>query len=239
MNEQNSKEALQYLVGLGENKYQRFIAGNGFEYTTQSIERVIAPRASAIIASTLTSLVDYIKGNIDDLGRMIIQVESPTKVSLSSELKLDKHREEYMTCGAIVPRIAFDNFIETERFNVMLQSNFVRNNDIEQLLIVTGSIKDEAVKQVGDDGISQSVTVKTGVATVGAVVVPNPVILAPYRTFPEVEQPESKFIFRMKSGPTAALIEADGGAWRNEAMDSIKVFLKTELAEITDLTIIS
>ncbi|MGK0468952.1 hypothetical protein, partial [Clostridium sp.] len=158
---------------------------------------------------------------------------------LSSELKADKHREEYMECNAIVPRIAFDNFTETERFNVMLQSNFVKNNDVEQLLIVTGSIKDEAVKQVGDDGISQSVTVKTGVATMGAVVIPNPVMLAPYRTFPEVEQPVSKFIFRMRSGPTAAIIEADGGAWRNEAMEGIKLFLKTELADIADLTIIS
>lgn len=239
MNTQNSKEALQYLVGLGSDKFQRFTAANGFEYTTQNIQRVMDPTPSSIEASTLTSLVDYIKGNIDELGKLIIQVESPTKVSLLSELKVDKHREEYMSCCAIVPRIAFDNFIETERFNVMLQSSFVKNNDVEQLLIVTGRIKDEAVKETGDDGISQSVTVKTGVATMGAVVVPNPVILAPYRTFPEVKQPESKFIFRMKSGPTAALIEADGGAWRNEAMDSIKVFLKTELADIKDLTIIS
>ena len=239
MNEQNSKEALQYLVGLGQDKFQRFIAGNGFEYTTQGIERVLDPTPAAMKASTLTSLVDYIKGNIDQLGKLIIQVESPSKVYLSSELKVDKHREEYMECNAIVPRIAFDNFIETEKFNVMLQSNFVKNNDVEQLLIVTGSIKDEAVKQVGDDGISQSVTVKTGVATMGAVVIPNPVMLAPYRTFPEIEQPVSKFIFRMKSGPTAAIIEADGGAWRNEAMEGIKSFLKTELVDIANLTIIS
>ncbi|MGK0468177.1 hypothetical protein [Clostridium sp.] len=239
MNEQNSKEALQYLVGLGQDRFQRFIAANGFEYTTQGINRVIEPTPSSIEASTLTSLVDYIKGNIDELGKLIIQVESPTKVRLSSELKLEKHREEYMVCNAIVPRVIFDNFIETEKFNIMLQSNFVKNNDVEKLLIVTGKIRDEAVKETGDDGISQSVTVKTGVASVGAVVVPNPVILAPYRTFPEIDQPASKFIFRMKEGPLATIIEADGGAWRNEAMEGIKLFLKTELVEIADLTIIS
>lgn len=239
MNTDNLKDALKYLVGLGQDNFQRFTATNGFEYTTQNIQRVIDPTPAAMKASTLTSLVDYIKGNIDQLGKLIIQVESPSKVYLSSELKTDKHREEYMECNAIVPRIAFDNFIETEKFNVMLQSNFVKNKDVEQLLIVTGSIKDEAVKQVGDDGISQSVTVKTGVATMGAVVIPNPVMLAPYRTFPEVDQPVSKFIFRMKSGPTAAIIEADGGAWRNEAMEGIKLFLKTELVDIANLTIIS
>lgn len=239
MNEQTQKEALEYLVGLGQNEFQRFTAANGLEYTTQGITRVIAPTPNAIGASTLTSLVDYIKGNTDQLGKIIIQVKSPTEVYLMSELKEDKHRENYMSCNAIVPRIAFDSFIDTERFNVMLQSNFVKNNAVEQLLIVTGKIRDEAVKETGDDGISQTVTVKTGVASVGAIVVPNPVNLAPYRTFPEIVQPESKFIFRMQKGPLAAIIEADGGAWRNEAMDSIKVFLKTELVDITDLTIIS
>lgn len=239
MNEQTQKDALQYLVGLGEDKITRFTAANGFEYTTEDISRINPPTPNALSASTLTSLVDYIKGNTDLLGKLIIQVKSPTEVYLMSELKEDKHREDYMSCNAIVPRIDFGRYIEAEMFNVMLQSSFVKNSNVEQLLIVTGRIKDEAVKETGDDGISQSVTVKTGVASLGAVIIPNPVVLAPYRTFPEVTQPESKFIFRMKSGPTAAIIEADGGAWRNEAMDSIKTFLKAELVDIKELTIIS
>lgn len=81
----------------------------------------------------------------------------------------------------------------------------------------------------GDDGISQQVTIKTGVATVGNAIVPNPVTLKPYRTFVEVEQPESKFIFRMKDGPTAALFEADGGVWRNKAMHEIKKYIYENL----------
>ncbi|KHO31340.1 hypothetical protein OR63_10900, partial [Clostridium tetani] len=82
---------------------------------------------------------------------------------------------------------------------------------------------------VGDDGVSQAATIKTGVASVNEVKVPNPVVLAPFRTFPEIEQPESKFIFRMQSGPRAALFEADGGAWRNEAMIKIKAYLEEQL----------
>ena len=61
MNEQTQKAALEYLVCLGQNEFQRFTAANGPEYTTQGIERVIAPTPRAINASTLTSLVDYIK----------------------------------------------------------------------------------------------------------------------------------------------------------------------------------
>ncbi|MNW60692.1 hypothetical protein D3C74_386970 [compost metagenome] len=70
-------------------------------------------------------------------------------------------------------------------------------------------------------GMTQSVVAKTGVATVEDVKVPNPVLLAPYRTFVEVEQPESSFVFRMKDGPSAALFEADGGAWRNDVIANV------------------
>ena len=49
----------------------------------------------------------------------------------------------------------------------MLQSAFVNNKDKEILLKYTGLIQDDAVKTIGDDGVSQQVTVKTGVASVG------------------------------------------------------------------------
>jgi len=74
---------------------------------------------------------------------------------------------------------------------------------------------------------------------VSDVLVPNPVVLAPFRTFPEVIQPESKFIFRMQSGPQAALFEADGGAWRNEAMGRIKTYLEEQLNVIESIRVIS
>jgi hypothetical protein len=48
-----------------------------------------------------------------------------------------------------------------------------------------------------------------------------------------VQQPESLFVFRLQSGPRAALFEADGGAWKVEAMDTIHAYLKENLkAEI-------
>lgn len=85
----------------------------------------------------------------------------------------------------------------------------------------------------------KKVTIKTGVASVAEAQVPNPVTLAPYRTFPEIEQVESKFIFRMKEGPRAAIFEADGGAWKNETMFLIKEYLKDELKDLDYVKVIS
>lgn len=234
------REALEYLVNLGEKKEPIIELDQG-TFSRVSLSRVTEPVASKLTVSTLTGLVDYIKTNVDKLeGKLLIQVKSPEEVTLYSPLNADREREKYVSAEAILPNnVVYDRFLDTERFNIMLQSAFVDDEDKSKLLKYTALITDDTVKNFGDDGVSQQVTVKTGVASVGQAVVPNPVTLAPFRTFPEVEQPESKFIFRMKEGPSAALFEADGGAWRNKAILNIKAYLEKELEHNHNVEIIA
>src|SRR5690606_31882265 len=116
-------------------------------------------------------------------------------------------------------------------FNILLQSCFVDNSHRASLLSIVGNIQEENVATVGDNGTSQQVTAKTGIATLAPVILPNPVMLKPFRTFVEIPQPESGFVFRMQSGPKAALFEADGGEWKITAMQSIREYLDKQLAE--------
>lgn len=241
-----TQEALMYLVGLG--KDQVVIEANGGKYTPERLCRINAPVAEPVVTHSLTSIVDYVKKNVDflDPKELVVHVVSPTEVQLISYLNDDSKREVYIRAEAILPNnVKFNGFLDTEGFNIMLQSGFVNQptvdnvdgNDVEvdykkMLLQVTGCVKEEAIKQIGDDGVSQSAMIKTGVASIEPVKVPNPVLLAPYRTFQEVRQPLSKFIFRMKDGPSAALFEADGGAWRNDAISRIKIFFEEQLEGI-------
>lgn len=234
------REAIEYLIEQGE-KVNPIINLEQGTYSTKSLTRVKTATADTLNISTLTGIVDYIKGNTDKLqGDLLIQVKSYDEVRLYSPLNQDRERELYVQAQAILPdNIRYEMFLDTERFNIMLQSGFVDNEDKRIILKYTGLVQDEAVKTTGDDGVSQQVTVKTGVASVGQAIVPNPVTLAPYRTFIEIEQPESKFIFRMQEGPRAALFEADGGAWKNKAILSIKEFLTKELKDIPNIKIIA
>ncbi|MCF6466373.1 hypothetical protein [Clostridium sp. Cult2] len=231
----SNKEALEYLVGLGYEKDILVETDKGL-FSKVPLTRVNFPRVETLEVSNLTSITDYMKSNIDGYKeKLLIQVVSPREVRLLTPLNDDDVRDEILRAVAILPNnVFYDRFIDTERFNIMLQSGFTDNEDKELLLKFTGLIRDEAVKDTGDDGISQAVTIKTGVASVGDAQVPNPVTLAPFRTFPEVIQPESKFIFRMRSGPEAALYEADGGAWKNQAMKRIKEYLVENLNELED-----
>ena len=130
-----------------------------------------------------------------------------------------------------VPVFQFEKFYDTESFNIKMQSIFLDTDDKEAILKTVGNLKEDAVKTISDDGISQAVTVKTGIAAAGEAKVPNPVELKPYRTFTEVEQPSSPFVFRMKEGGYCGLYEADGGAWKRIAIGNIKAHLELKLAE--------
>lgn len=98
---------------------------------------------------------------------------------------------------------------------------------------VAGNIKSGTTANYSDDGVSQKTTVKMGVE-LNDVIVPNPVALRPYRTFSEIEQPESRYVFRIKDtdhGPYFKLVEADGGLWKCGTMQKIKEYLEYELSE--------
>lgn len=237
------KDALKYLVGLDK---PNLVELNGATFCDKGLERVVADQyASCIKLTTLSSLVDYIKSNVDEMkGHMFVHVESPTMVSLFSQLDGNREREHVVKVIAELPTIHTDTYMDKENFNIALQSKYVNNADREVLLKFVSCVEKGTVAEYGDDGISQKATVKTGLVSKGEAIVPNPVVLKPYRTFAEVDQPESAFVFRMKSEKyddsiKCALYEADGGAWRLYAMDNIKAYLKDALADVEGYTIIS
>lgn len=245
------KEALKYIVGLGEANVHDVQLPDGSTETYSDkelyrLEKCIYMAKEPIYMSTLTSLVDYIKGEVDPLyGMTIIQVESPTTVRLFSQLNDQRNREDLVTITARVPEFSFGSFMPQDKFIIALQSKFIDDpeSDRELILKFAGTVESGTLAEYGDDGVTQKATIKTGIASKGDAIIPNPVSLRPYRTFFEVEQPKSEFIFRMEQdkyeGIKCGIFEADGGAWKIEATKEIKEYLQFELAEFENITVIS
>jgi hypothetical protein len=228
------KEALQYLIELATPRIE-FLGDRDQVYSTQRMYHIPESTPNAIQVHSLSGLVEYLQSKFDGDSKLMVHVVSPTEVECFSTFNRDYQRNFLIRSTAMLPKFSFDHWYDPENFNIKLQSCFVQTDDRDIMLKLVGNIKEEAVKTTGDDGVSQVVVAKTGVATVSDVIVPNPVILKPYRTFVEVDQPASEFIFRMQSGPRCALFEADGGAWKLEAMRSIKEYLAAALdKEIQD-----
>lgn len=186
---------------------------------------------------TLDGVIDYIKTNVEGLipdtpdTKLILHVNNQCSVRLMAPPSANrKVRYCIAMCDAHVPEIRFGEWLDSETFNTMLLSTFIPTESREVLFKVVSNLVREQNCNLADDGVSQVMTVKQGVSTASNVTFKNPVCLKPMRTFPEVEQPESNFTLRVNENARISLFEADGGAWKNEAVANIKNYLSEKLA---------
>lgn len=82
-----------------------------------------------------------------------------------------------------------------------------------------------------DNGIATTVTTQKGVALQSNEQIRPIITLKPYRTFQEVEQPESIFLIRVNERGIT-FTEADGGMWKLKARQTVKAFLEAELESL-------
>ena len=230
------KDAIQEIASMAKNE---MVEIGGIQYSTKNLNRMAPPTPSKLHVSTLQAVADYLTfGDIKPEDALIHVADFDTVHIVSKLDSLHRQRENHLLAECKGDMFRFGTQHDIEQFIVMLQAQFIQDYKTAAILSVVGNLVADNKLTVQDDGISQTATIKTGIVTEGREAIPNPVTLAPYRTFPEIEQPASKFVFRMKgtSHPTCAFYEADGGAWKLEAIKSITEWLQENT---TDIQIIS
>lgn len=194
-------------------------------YTSTKMFPVLPPAPAGLEVSTLTSVIDYCK-EFAPFEKWVVQVCSPSVVKVMSLLNPKfKTREQYLVANAYVSPFKYDQFMSVDKFVIALQAQFIQTETTANILKLVGNMTTRNEVGAKDDGVTQVVEARTGLVSVNTVSVPNPVSLAPYRTFAEVDQPHSNFVLRLNTSHECALFEADGGAWRNTAMDLVKQYL--------------
>ena len=188
--------------------------------------------------SSLSGLVTMMKQEMNNYDNpLFVRVVSPEQVDVLGTVRCDMQRERpYVTYAKFIS-FDFNDYISIEDMIICLQSRFAPTEDRDYLVQLLGNITDQQSVQTKDDGITQSATVKSGIQLVGEQRIKPIVTLKPYRTFLEVEQPESDFLIRLKDG-RAALFEADGGAWKCEAVKNIADKLRELLEDVPNVHII-
>ena len=188
--------------------------------------------------SSLSGLVTMMKQEMNNYDNpLFVRVVSPEQVDVLGTVRCDMQRERpYVTYAKFIS-FDFNDYISIEDMIICLKSRFAPTEDRDYLVQLLGNITDQQSVQTKDDGITQSATVKSGIQLVGEQRIKPIVTLKPYRTFLEVEQPESDFLIRLKDG-RAALFEADGGAWKCEAVKNIADKLRELLEDVPNVHII-
>lgn len=252
-NAQNLREAMSYLVDTGseleEAKKAPQVLDIGdhtflfFNGKTEEIKQDDACAPDSISIYTLSGLVDWIHADPDHLfadkaNPCTVKVEDPCNVSVLSQLtSIKRCRTQISKCRYEAPRISYNTYMDAEDFGIMLQTNFIEDDNRNVVLKIARNLTEEQSAQTADDGVSQRVTLKSGVKEIDSAVFKNPAYLSPLRTFPEIAQPNSPFVIRFKEGHMAAIYESDGGAWRNEAVKRIGAWLKERLADTSVVVI--
>lgn len=240
------RDALAFVAGLAEKSSAGELLQIGERHYWKSggeirhIDQPPQPVPPTLTVHTLTGLVDYIRSDFDELntaGEHAIQVVSPTEVLyLEAVIHKTGQRRLRVKSQAFPPQSSnFGTYMKQDLALIWLQTGFAPSAERSRLLSLVGRTKKEGIRQQDDDGITQTVTVKGGVHLVGEEKVVNPFLLAPWRTFHEIEQPVSPFVLRLREGAEVevALFEADGGAWKLPAIQSIAAFLREQLPDTT------
>lgn len=233
------KETIEKIEQLVKDSYT--VCVDGRTYTARNLERVDAePMAKALELNTVSGFCDYVNKILPVDGKgsagYYASISGVNSVCLISTIDGDSERRRERLCCTELDRhleqFPFGDWLSQEEFIIKLLSLMQKTDDQIYLLSYASGIRNDSAVTTTDDGITQKVEMKSGLS--GALVAEKttkPIVsLKPFRTFREVDQPESKFLFRVRKNgegePRFALFEADGGAWRAAAMEKIKDYIK-------------
>lgn len=218
------------------------IDGETFAITARGDVRQIREnidRPETLALHSLDALVKMVRSEatFTTSPHIYITVPSPLSVRCFGSFMGDGRyfRQTYYEVSATdVPGFR-DGFRGQEEAIIQLRSRFAQNEGTEYLLDLLSRISKDSGVTTSDNGVSQTVEARQGVSLKTTVQVKPRVPLRPYRTFQEVEQPESEFLLRLNEDGDIGLFEADGGMWKLTARQTIADFLAKNLKkEIED-----
>jgi hypothetical protein len=209
------------------------------EFATKQLHQIIAKApevAEMVHVNTLQGFADLITAKLEKVdfpSDFIIHIQNENRVALLSRTTDQWGRRLALTSASPVEfrKFPFGQWTSQEEFTIGVAALFADTEDKAYVLSLASCLTNEATRQSEDDGFTQLATIKAGLAQKKSVTIKPRVALAPYRTFPEIEQPSSEFVFRARvqdgGAPQLMLVEADGGKWKIDAIAKIREALES------------
>lgn len=217
--------------------------GKTAQFTDMPLKQIEAkaPELPPVVkVFTLGGLGDLIEDKLDNrdhASEFLLHVAGPTKVDLVQRVADEYGRRLVLAAAEPVEydRFPFGKFLPQEEFIIQFASRFspAGTTDYKYVIDIASSVTENAARTATDNGLAQTTTLKRGMQVPKEDVNIKPrVSLAPYRIFPECNQPVSDFLFRLQGGddhntPKLALFEADGGQWKIAAINEVRRYLAT------------
>jgi hypothetical protein len=242
------KEAIEKIQDLVENAATDVLVkihGLQYELTGRGYIPLMPPGPSLLKTKTLDGLISWLvcpEGPEWAAADYFLQVEDHGTVYLYKRKNEYEARHMIMRADFTEDVFPFGKYMMPEDFIIKVQTHFEETPEKAAIINMASKIRGKEVKTSEDNGIAQTVTMLNEVGRLEAKDV-NPIFaLRPRRTFPEAEQPESPFLFRVRKiegEATLALFAADTGAWKIQAVKNIVEYLSNHTTvKTSDLKIV-
>lgn len=209
---------------------------NGQTYADTTLTRIPphVDRPECIRVSGLDGICKLIRTELAKIDTVVmVQAKSHNTVEVMTTYLPDFSRNILYRADADAPGLR-TGFRGREVALIELRSLFIPNEGTAYLLDLLSKMTDENKVSTNDNGVTQTVEARQGVALNAMVEVKPRVMLRPFRTFLEVEQPESEFLLRVDANEGIGFFEADGGIWKLEAKKNIADYFNTNLTDLIE-----
>ena len=227
------KDAIDRIVELGQSSV---IDVDGKKFANEKFSEVRPQKfyPNVIAVSGLDSIIKMTREEAVTAypdKKIYIEVSKYNVVDVFTSYDEEMRRADLYIARADVPGFQ-EGFRNREQMIIQLRSLFQQTPDIPYLLSLISRMTEEESVTSADNGVTQMVEAKKGIALKEQVEVRPRVKLTPFRTFLEVDQPESEFLLRVRDRGEIGLFEADGGVWKLDVKQNIAEYLTENLKDL-------
>jgi len=217
---------------------QKLAAYENTGYEPDEIRAAIEQAAKNSETKAATIMAECIAGAMKDTlekygTTIMVQVKSNDTVEVMTTYLSDFSRNTLYRAKADAPGL-YTGFRGREVALIELRSLCIPNEGTAYLLDLLSRMTNENSVSTNDNGVTQTVEARQGVALNAVVEIKPRVMLRPFRTFLEVEQPESEFLLRVDPDEGIGFFEADGGIWKLEAKKNIADYFLKNMGDLID-----
>ena len=189
------EKALKYLVGLGR---QEVLYVDGVAYTDKQLNMVHDPENfDSVDLKSIDGLLDMVAGEINDHGTPLLITADYNEVRAYAAPQGPCHYRPPIVSAKHYAELPHKKELTLEQMIAYIQTSFSRDYDQPYLLGLLSRITKESIKDIKDNGVTQVVTVRTGIDLRTEEKVRAIVTLRPDATFPVIERPEVQYLLRI------------------------------------------
>jgi hypothetical protein len=221
-------EAIAKIIEIHNPPSPTFIDKAGVERHTKSGDVLRLPTLDRTSGRSLESVVEVVSkyGDILEIQCSIDQV----LVNGIVEDNMCLYTKLIHAATPILPKdFPFGSPMDPEMFIIKASDFFERDDNYKSMIAALSCITDVQETVTSDDGVTQTVTYKSGINRKDSGKLEPFVTLRSFRTFREVEQPQDTYLIRLskgKDGPLVALYEASGYRWKQSCSEAVYKYIR-------------